>query len=232
VITAVGKLNLGFSIRLMCLIAGVSRSGFRRWRDVTPTVEIRHGDLQADIEEVWRASRCTYGSRRVHAELVRQGRSRCCERTVRRVMATNGWTSVHPVPWRCTTQSDGTPPSPDLLRRAFTADRPGEILVGDITQIDTWEGPLFLATTIDLCTKEVVGWAINDNHKADLLCAALGKARGDRRVRRNAISIPTGVRNTPLANSGTASRQAVCASRWAGSGRVMTMLWQNRFSLR
>ncbi len=171
----------------MCIVAGVSPSGFRRWRDDTPAVVVRHNDLGTDIEAVWRESGCTYGSRRVHAELVRQDRSRCCERTVRQIMVANGWSSVHPAPWRCTTQSDGTPPSPDLLNRVFAADRPGEILVGDITQIDTWEGPLFLATAIDLCTKEVVGWAIDDNHKAELVCSALRRARLDRRVRENAI---------------------------------------------
>lgn len=186
-ITAVLKLNLAFSIRFMCEVAGVSSNGYRNWRNNPPAVVVRHNDLATDIEAVWRASGCTYGSKRVHAGLVREGKARCCERTVRVVMAANGWSSLHPVPWRCTTQSDGTPPAPDLLNRDFSAARPGIRLVGDITQIDTWEGPIFLATVIDLCTKEVIGHAIDDNHQAGLVCDALVMARQCRRVRRRAI---------------------------------------------
>lgn len=171
----------------MCDVASVSPSGFRKWRDRPDAVEVRHQDLAGDIESAWRDSGCTYGSERVHAQLVRNNKVRCCERTVRAVMAVNGWSSVHPVPWRCTTQSDGTAPAPDLIKRDFTAPEPGQRLVGDITQIDTWEGPLFLATVIDLCTKEIVGHATGDNHKAVLVCAALVMARQNRRIRRRAI---------------------------------------------
>jgi len=187
VIIAVRKLNLGFSIRFMCRVVGVSPSGYRNWRDSPSAVAVRHDDLAVDIEAAWRDSGCTYGARRVHAELVRNGKVRCCERTVREVMRSHGWSSVHPVPWRCTTQPDGTAPASDLIKRDFTAGRPGERLVGDITQIDTWEGPLFLATVIDLCTKEVVGWAIDDNHQAALVVAAIVMARQNRRIRRQAI---------------------------------------------
>ena len=186
-IAIVEKLNLELSIRFMCVVARVSPSGFRRWRDSVPAVVERHEGLACGIERVWRESMCTYGSRRVHAQLVREGKARCCERTVRQIMVDRGWSSVHPVRWRCTTQSDGTPPAPDLLKRDFTAERPGVALVGDITQIDTWQGPLFLATVIDLFSKEVVGHAIADNHKATLVCEAMSTARRNRRVRRNAI---------------------------------------------
>ena len=131
------KQNPSFSIRFMCATAGVSASGFRRWRDNVSAVDARHDLLAADIEDVWRDSGCTYGPDRVHAELVRQGRSQCCERTIRKIMAAKGWASLHPKPWRCTTQPDGVAPAADLIRRDFTATRPGVRLVGDITQIDT-----------------------------------------------------------------------------------------------
>ncbi|QCX82315.1 hypothetical protein C9F11_43685 (plasmid) [Streptomyces sp. YIM 121038] len=55
------------------------------------------------------------------------------------------------------------PPIPDLLRRDVTASTPGEKVIGDITQIDTAEGPLYLATTIDCSSKAVIGWAVNEN---------------------------------------------------------------------
>ncbi len=175
------------SIRFMCNAAGVSESGYRNWRDTPSAVAARHDLLAVEIEAVWRDSRCAYGSDRVHAELVRQGKAKCCERTVRKIIEARGWSSVHPRSWRCTTQSDGSPPAPDLVKRDFTADRPGVRFVGDVTQINTWEGPIFLATVIDLFSREVVGWAIDDNHEAGLVCAALMMARQNRRVRHRAI---------------------------------------------
>ncbi|MEZ5382767.1 MAG: hypothetical protein R2754_13370 [Microthrixaceae bacterium] len=58
--------------------------------------------------------------------------------------------SCHPRPWRYCTQADGTPPASDLIRRDFNATEPGVRFVGDITQVDTWAGPGYLATVIDL----------------------------------------------------------------------------------
>ncbi len=60
-------------------------------------------------------------------------------------------------------------------------------MLGNITQIDTWEGPLFLATVIDLFNREVVGYKMDDNHRAGLVCAAMVMARQNRRIRRRAI---------------------------------------------
>lgn len=102
------------------------------------------------------ASNGTTGYRKVHAQLAIDGVN-VCDRAVREIMAEHGLKSCHPALWRHLTQSDGTPPAPDLTGRDFTADRPGIKLVGDITQIDTWEGPVFLATVIDLFNREVVG---------------------------------------------------------------------------
>ena len=110
-----------------------------------------------------------------------------CERTAPKIMAERGWSSVHPAPWRCTTQPDGTPPSPDLIGQDFTACSPGRKLVGDITQIDTWEGPVYLATVIDLFNREVVGYAMADHHRASLVCDAVNTARRKRLIRRRAI---------------------------------------------
>lgn len=67
-------------------------------------------------------------------------------------------------------------PIPDLVRRDFTAQAPGQKMVGDITYIPTWEGWLYLATVIDCHTKEVVGWAMDDNYKTPLISAAITMA--------------------------------------------------------
>ncbi|MBG6182030.1 transposase InsO family protein [Arthrobacter sp. CAN_A1] len=80
-----------------------------------------------------------------------------------------------PRPFRTTTAADAHAAAdmPDLIRRDFTADRPGIRSVGDITYIHTWEGFIYLATVIDCYSKKVVGWAIDDHMRVDLVERAL-----------------------------------------------------------
>lgn len=171
----------------MCRAAQVSESGFYAWCRRVPSAAVeRRGELVEDVRRVFEASNSTYGYRRVHAQLVREGIA-CCDSLVRDLMALEGLVSCHPAPWRYATCQDGSDGPQDLVGRDFTASQPGVRLVGDITQIDTWEGPLFLATVIDLCSREVVGWSMADNYHTDLVCAALVMARQNRRVRRRAV---------------------------------------------
>lgn len=171
----------------MCGWLGVSESGFRAWKDRAPSATAKwRADITAMVIAIFAASNGVFGYRKVHARLVEDGIS-VCDRVVRDIMAEQGLESCHPAPWRHLTRPDGTPPAPDLVGREFTATRPGVRLCGDITQIDTWEGPLFLATVIDLYNREVIGWATADNHKADLVCAAIIMAKQNRRIRRRAI---------------------------------------------
>ena len=62
------------------------------------------------------------------------------------------------------------------MNRDFTADKPGEKMVGDITYIDTWEGWVYLATVIDCATRKIVGWAMDDNYKTPLISRAIEMA--------------------------------------------------------
>ncbi|MEZ5378250.1 MAG: IS3 family transposase [Acidimicrobiales bacterium] len=142
--------------------------------------------LAGEVARVFAASNGVFGYRKVHSRLVDEGIV-VCDRVVRDLMVEQGLESCHPAPWRHLTQPDGTPPAPDLIARDFTADRPGVRLVGDITQIDTWEGPVFLATVIDLYNREVIGWAMAEHHRAELVCEAIVMARRNRRIRRRAI---------------------------------------------
>jgi len=181
------KPNQQWPVARMCRWAAVSESGFYTWaRRSSSTTEAWRASITAAVVEVFNASNGVFGYRKVHARLVDQGHQ-VCDRVVRDIMAEQGLVSCHPAPWRHLTQSDGTPPAPDLISREFTATRPGVRLCGDITQIDTWEGPLYLATVIDLYNREIIGWAAADNHKADLVCQAIIMARQNRRVRRRAV---------------------------------------------
>ena len=83
-----------------------------------------------------------------------------------------------PRPWRPTTTQPGAGGQtiPDLVGRDFTADAPGIKLVGDITYLPTWQGFSYLATVIDCCTKECIGYAIADHMRAELVIDALRMA--------------------------------------------------------
>ena len=116
----------------------------------------------------------TYGHRRVHAQLDRWG-EHCSPELVRAIMGEQGLVTCQPRPWRhnLTASDPCAGPIPDLVCRDFTAEAPGQKMVGDITYIPTWEGWLYLATVIDWHTKAVVGWATGDNYKTPLISAAI-----------------------------------------------------------
>jgi len=176
-----------FPIARMCAWASVSESGFHAWARRAPSTSARRrAFLAGEIKRVFDESNGIFGYRKVHVRLVEEG-IEVCDRVVRELMAELGLVSCHPAKWRHLTQPDGTPPAPDLVRREFTATRPGVRFVGDITQIDTWEGPVFLATVIDLFNREVVGWAMAEHHRASLACDAIVMARQNHRVRRRAV---------------------------------------------
>ena len=176
-----------FRVAKMCGWAGVSVSGFYAWRRATPSVTARvRAGLTVEVRRVFEESNGTYGYRRVHAQLAREGHG-CCDKVVKSIMAAEQLVSCHPAPWRYKTEQ-GTGSGPvDLIGRNFTASRPGVRFVGDITQVDTWEGPAYLSTMIDLYSREVAGWAFADNYHTDLVCETVAMARRSGRVRRRAV---------------------------------------------
>lgn len=167
-----------YPVIAMCGWMGVSRSGFYEWRDkpISATVE-RRETLKQRIEKVFDASRRTYGYRRVHAALARDGIQAGAE-LVRSLMRDLGLVPRQPRPrWSTTVADPHAADTPDLVNRDFTADVPGRKLVGDITYIPTDEGWLYLATVIDCCTRRVIGWATADHQKASLVRAAIINAQ-------------------------------------------------------
>jgi putative transposase len=162
----------------MCAWLHVSASGFFDWRRRPDSATAqRREQLAALIVEIFRASDETYGYRRVHAHLARTDVP-CGPELVRAIMRELGLQPCQPRPWRAgLTEQDGRDHHiPDLVRRDFTADRPGEKFVGDITYIPTWEGWLYLATVIDCHTKMVIGYAMDNNYKTPLITEALRRA--------------------------------------------------------
>ena len=162
----------------MCEWLGVSKSGFYDWR-TRPESETaqRRELLKIKIKALFEANNAEYGYRRIHAALVRGGET-VDDETVRKIMRELGLEPCQPRPWRHSlTEQDGQAgPIPDLVNRDFTADKPGQKMVGDITYIDTWEGWVYLATVIDCATRKIVGWAMDDNYKTPLISSAIEMA--------------------------------------------------------
>ena len=170
-------LKCAYPIVRMCTWLEVSKSGFYDWRErpASATAE-RRAALTGVIIEIFNDSDQTYGYRRVHAELGRQGVEAGPE-LVRDLMRAEDLVACQPRPWRHSlTQGVDAGSIPDLVERDFTAAAPGQKLVGDITYIPTWQGWLYLATVIDCCTKAVIGYAMDDNYKTPLISAAIDAA--------------------------------------------------------
>jgi transposase InsO family protein len=128
------------------------------------------------ITAVFDANHGTYGYRRVHAVLARSG-EQVSDELVRQLMRALDLQPCQPRPWRpTTTEADEHHRIGDLAQRDFTANAPGEKLVGDITYISTGEGWLYLATTIDCYSTMVVGWSMADHYKTPLIASALDMA--------------------------------------------------------
>lgn len=161
----------------MCEWAEVSTSGYYEWRDrPASATAIRRERLTQLIRAVFAVSEETYGYRRVHAQLLRQGEQVSPE-LVRELMRECDLVPCQPGPYRPTTTTPGDHgPIPDLVNRDFTADAPGVKMVGDITYIFTEEGWLYLATVIDCYTKACIGYSMADHLRSELVVDALGMA--------------------------------------------------------
>jgi transposase InsO family protein len=177
------------SIIKMCAWLEVSRSGFYEWRERPASATARRREeLKLFITKSFDDSDGTYGYRRVHADLADWGVP-CGPELVRALMRELGLEPCQPRPWRVwLTEQDGrADPIPDLVCRDFTADAPGQKMVGDITYIPTWQGWVYLATVIDCHTRAVVGWAMADHYQTPLIEAAIEMAARNHRLAEGAI---------------------------------------------
>ena len=174
-----------FSVATMCRLPGVSPGGYYAWRKRGPS---RHAQRDRELLEMIRRihteGRETYGAPRIHAELRAQG-VRVGRKRVARLMRQAGLAGVSRRRKKGTTKRDpGAEPAPDLVERDFTASKPDELWVADITYIPTGEGFLYLAVVIDAFSRRVVGWAMRDRLKAELVLEALEMAIRERHPRK------------------------------------------------
>jgi transposase InsO family protein len=178
-----------YPVKKMCGWLAVSASGFFDWRSRPESLTAqRRARLAEQIVELFVWSDETYGYRRMQRELADRGVP-CGPELVRSIMRELGLQPCQPRPQRVglTEQDDQRHDIPDLVKRDFTADRPGEKFVGDITYIPTWEGWLYLATVIDCFDKKVVGYAMDENYKTPLISEALRRAAASHELEPGAI---------------------------------------------
>lgn len=170
-----------YPVAFMCAELGVSRSGYYAWRAGPSQREKDDATWIAIITKLHTEARGNPGVRRIRAGLAALGH-RLSHKRVWRLMRLAGLRGRHPRAWRRTTiRGDRPVPAPDLIGRAFTAERPNQKWCGDITYIKTWDGWAYLATVIDLHSRAVVGWAIADHMRTELVTAALDRAIATRR---------------------------------------------------
>lgn len=162
----------------MCLWLKVSTSGFYHWKQRPQSATAARREVLAErVRHFFDGADGTYGYRRIHADLRAEG-IECSPELVGQVMLREDLVACQPRPFRITTEADAEAAArmPDLVRRDFTADRPGIKFVGDITYIHTWVGFIYLATVIDCFSKKVVGWSIADHMRTELVADALKNA--------------------------------------------------------
>ena len=166
----------------LCRALQVSVSGYYAWRK-RPVSEREQANqrLVEQIKLIHQASYGSYGSPRIHAELVDQGQS-CSRKRVARLMRLHRLRAKQGRRRRVTTvKRVGDPVAPNLLDRQFTATAPNQKWLADITYIPTQEGDLYLATVLDLYARKIVGWAMEATLKTELVQQALQMAFRQRR---------------------------------------------------
>jgi putative transposase len=167
-----------------CRTLEVSESWFYKWRDRPPTDrQRRRGKLDAEVRRLFDASDRSYGSPRIHRDLLEAGWT-VNEKTVAESMQRQGLMGRKPKRRKGLTKQDKPAPKfPDLLNRDFTAAKPNLKWCGDITEIPTDEGKLYLATVIDLFSRRLLACPTS-LHPDTELCADAIKiavaARGGR----------------------------------------------------
>jgi hypothetical protein len=171
----------GVPVAVTCRVLKIARQPYYRWLKCPVT--------DAELDEAYLANAIFDAHRddpefgyRFLADEVRAGGHAACDRTVWRHCADNGWWSVFGKPKNRKAGKPGTPSHDDLVRRVFTADRPNELWLTDLTEHRTDEGKLYLCAIKDVYSNRIVGYSIDDRMKARLAVAALDNAvarRGD-----------------------------------------------------
>ena len=166
-----------YTIAMLCRVLEVSASGYYAWCKRPPSAHRRSDIVLGDhIEVIFRRSRRTYGRYRIHDDLKDEG-IRVSGKRVARLMRERNIKGVSRRKGTVTTIRDrDARPAPDLVDRKFQADGPDQLWVADITYVPTWAGFLYLAIVLDVYSRRVVGWAMANHLRTELVLEALEMA--------------------------------------------------------
>jgi putative transposase len=189
------KEKANHAVRLMCSVLKVSPSGFYDWCKRSPSDRaLSDAALLELIRRIHKQFKGRYGSPRIWDELRDVHGVHVSRKRIERLMRVDGLAGKHQRRRRSLTKQDKTAaPAPDLLGRDFTAapdpdesvSPPGARMVGDITYLATGEGWLYLADVLDLTSRAILGYAMAEHMRAELVIDALMMAAGR-------IELPTG----------------------------------------
>lgn len=166
-----------FSLGLMCRLLSVSTSGYYNWRSRKPSRrEEENRKLANKIKDIFDDEKSRAGALRITKRLNNEG-TPVGRHRVAKIMRSNGWRARAAKKFKATTNSNHQlPVAPNLLQQNFSANRPNEKWVSDITYIWTEEGWLYLAVVMDLCSRKVLGWALCERMTKQLVIDALQMA--------------------------------------------------------
>jgi putative transposase len=168
----------GFAVELICRTLGVSRSAYyQRATGQRSARAVADERLVTVIRQVHEENFEAYGYRKLQLALRRRGVDVGRDR-VKRLMRQHGIQGAkrRGKRWKTTTPNPHAGRRPDLVERDFTASRPDELYVADLTYLRCWEGLVFLAFVIDVFSRRVVGWQLAGHMRASLVCDALRMA--------------------------------------------------------
>ena len=164
----------------MCQVLKVSPSGYYKWLKLQSSPpsekEIYRAEIQQKISKSFHESFGTYGSPRVHDDLIDWGYM-ISQKTVARMMNEMGLKATQQEKFVVTTDSNhDLTIYPNILNRQFSVEEPNKVWVTDITYIWTVEGWVYLAFVMDLFSRKIVGWSLADHMKKELAIQALNMA--------------------------------------------------------
>lgn len=170
----------GYEVASACRAMQVSSSGYYEWRSAheQPSErDLAEAYLVNEIRDIHDTLDDAYGSPRLTSELAKHGFCANHKR-IERLVRQNGLYAkdARRKRVRTTIPDVSAPPLPDLVQRDFSVGQPGQRTCGDITYIPTGEGWLYLADVEDLGSRRIVGYAMDDNMRTELVSRALTTA--------------------------------------------------------
>ena len=172
-----------FSVKKMCQIFKISKSGYYKWKNKKPSSRDKENEMLLNrIKNIYDENKGRYGSPRIIKELIKEGK-KCGKNRIVSLMQNNNIRAKTKKKFKVTTDSKHNyAVAPNLLKQNFTANRINQKWVSDITYIYTKEGWLYLAGILDLCSKKIVGWSFGNRLTRDLSIKALEQALKGRNI--------------------------------------------------